>query len=137
MTKKFDSVNEALELDFFPSSRKSNWVRFFADLQDSLHKAEDVWLDNLDVVRDVTKDGESYYEVIIEGRLLVREAINGIDNIDQDALSNQIKSLRASFEDSEFIISSHSPVVVFSNLHRGLYVLPFSINLVVDPKKPL
>ena len=67
----------------------------------------------------------------------MREAVNGLDNIDEDALSGQIKSLRASFEDSEFIISSHSPVVVFTNLNKGLFVLPFSINLVVDPTKPL
>ena len=116
---------------------RSNWIRFFADLQKSLHQAEDVWIDKLNVVRDLDEGAESSYEVVVEGRLLVREAVNGLDNIDQDSLSDQIKSLRASFEDSEFIISSHSPVVVFTNLHRGLYVLPFSINLVVDPAKPL
>jgi len=116
---------------------KSNWVRFFADLQESLHQAEDVWIDKLNAVRSSSKNGESSYEIVVEGRLLVREAVNGVSNIDQDALSNQIKSLRASFEDSEFIVSSKSPVVVFTNLHKGLYVLPFSIELVVDPKKPL
>lgn len=116
---------------------RSNWIRFFADLQKSLHQAEDVWIERLNVVRDQSVDGKSSYEVVVEGRLLVREAVNGLDNIDQSALSNQIKSLRASFEDSEFIVSSHSPVVVFTNLHRGFYVLPYSINLVVDPAKPL
>jgi type IV pilus assembly protein PilM len=116
---------------------KSNWIRFFADLQKSLHQAEDVWIDKLNVVRERSTGEKSSYEVVVEGRLLVREAVNGLDNIDQKALSNQIKGLRSSFEDSEFIVSSHSPVVVFTNLHRGLYVLPFSINLVVDPAKPL
>ncbi len=116
---------------------KSNWVHFFADLQKSLHQAEDVWLDRLNVLRARSDSGASSYEVVIEGRLLVREAVNGLDSIDQNALSEQIKSLRSSFENSEFILSSHSPVVVFTNLQKGLYVLPFSINLVVDPAKPL
>ena len=132
-----ESVSQAIKNVEGLINSRSNWTRFFADLQKSLHQAEDVWLDKLNVVRDLSADGESSYEVIVEGRLLVREAVNGLDNIDQRVLSNQIKSLRASFEDSEFIISSHSPVVIFTNLHKGLYVLPFSINLVVDPTKPL
>lgn len=135
--EKAENVSQSIKhLEGLVNSR-SNWIRFFVNLQKSLHQAEDVWIDKLNVVRDLTTDGKSSYEVVVEGRLLVREAVNGLDNIDQKALSNQIKSLRANFEDSEFIISSHSPVVVFTNLHRGLYVLPFSINLVVDPDKPL
>lgn len=116
---------------------RSNWIRLFADLQESLYQAKDVWLDQLDMRRGQSPDGEPTYEVVIEGRLLVREAVNGLDSIDQNALSGQIKSLRESFEDSEFIISSRPPVVVFTNLRKGLYVLPFSINLIVDPSKSL
>jgi type IV pilus assembly protein PilM len=132
-----ESVSQSIKSVEGLVNSRSNWIRFFADLQKSLHQAEDVWIDKLNVVRDLSKDGKSSYEVVVEGRLLVRGAVNGLDNIDQNALSNQIKSLRSSFEDSEFIVSSHSPVVVFTNLHRGLYVLPFSIDLVVDPSKPL
>lgn len=116
---------------------KSNWIQFFAELQQSLHLAEDVWLDKLNVIREQAADGKSSYEVVVEGQLLVREAVNGAQNVDEDALSDQLKSLRASFEGSEFIVSSHSPVVTWTNLHEGLNVLPFSINLVVDPAKPL
>lgn len=116
---------------------KSNWIQFFAELQRSLHLAEDVWLDKLNVVRELSADGKSSYEVVIAGELLVRETVNGAANVDQDALSDQLKSLRSSFEDSEFIVSSHSPVVTWTKLHDGLNVLPFSINLVVDPAKPL
>jgi type IV pilus assembly protein PilM len=132
-----ESVSQSIKSVEGLVNSRSNWIRFFADLQKSLHQAEDVWIDKLNVVRDLSTDGKSSYEVVVEGRLLVRGAVNGLDNIDQNALSNQIKSLRSSFEDSEFIVSSHSPVVVFTNLHRGLYVLPFSIDLVVDPSKPL
>ncbi len=116
---------------------KSNWIQFFAELQESIHLAEDVWLDELSVLREQSADGKSSYEVLIEGQLLVRESVNGAENVDEDALSDQLKSLRASFEDSEFIVSSHSPVITWTKLHRGLNVLPFSINLVVDTAKPL
>ena len=116
---------------------KSNWIQFFAELQESLHLAEDVWLDKLNIVREQSADGKSSYEVVVDGQLLVREAVNGAENVDENALSDQLKSLRASFEDSEFIVSSHSPVITWTKLQEGLNVLPFSINLVVDPAKPL
>jgi type IV pilus assembly protein PilM len=116
---------------------RSNWIQFFAELQESIHLAEDVWLDELSVLREQSADGHSSYEVLVEGQLLVRESVNGTENVDEDALSDQLKSLRASFEDSEFIVSSHSPVITWTKLHAGLNVLPFSINLVVDPAKPL
>jgi type IV pilus assembly protein PilM len=116
---------------------KSNWIQFFAELQHSLFVAEDVWLDELNVIREQGEDGKSSYEVLVEGQLLVREAVNGAANVDQDVLAGQLKSLRSSFEESEFIVSSHSPVVTWTKLQQGLNVLPFSINLVVDPAKPL
>jgi len=116
---------------------KSNWIRFFAELQESLYQAEDVWLDTLNVIREQAADGTSSYEVVVEGELLVRESANGTDDIDEDALSNQIESLFTSFADSEFIVSSHSPDFTWAKLHEGLNVLPFSINLVVDTNKPL
>ena len=116
---------------------KSNWIQFFAELQESLHLAEDVWLDELSVIRENAADGTPAYEVLVKGELLVRESVNGAENVDEDALSDQLKSLRSSFEKSEFIVSSHSPIVTWTKLQSGLNVLPFSINLVVDPAKPL
>lgn len=135
--EKSEAISQSIKRLEGLVNSKSNWIRFFADLQKSLHQAEDVWIDKLNVLRNRAEGSESSYEVLLEGRLLVREAVNGLDSIDEDALSDQIKSLRNSFEDSEFIVSSRSPVVVFTNLNRGLFVLPFSIKLVVDPTKPL
>ena len=135
--EKSEAISQSIKRVEGLVNSKYNWIRFFADLQRSLHQAEDVWIDELNVLRKQGETVESSYEVVLKGRLLVREAVNGIDNIDEDALSDQIKSLRASFENSEFIVSSHSPIVNFTNLNRGLFVLPFSINLVVDPTKPL
>ena len=30
---------------------KTNWIQFFADLQESIYSAKDVWIDDLTVVR--------------------------------------------------------------------------------------
>ncbi len=132
-----EAASEAIQRVEGLVNSKSNWIQFFAELQESLHLAEDVWLDKLNIVREQSAEGKSSYEVLVEGQLLVREAVNGAENIDEDVLSDQLKSLRSSFEDSEFIVSSHSPVITWTKLREGLNVLPFSINLVVDPAKPL
>ncbi|MEM8867940.1 MAG: hypothetical protein AAGC73_06700, partial [Verrucomicrobiota bacterium] len=116
---------------------KVNWIHFFAELQDSLYDTKDVWLDDLEVVRGVDDQGESRYEVILLGQMLVRESVDGANNIDQAALSNRIKELQAGFESSEFIVASKQPQISWGNLFEGLNVLPFKINLIVDTAKPL
>ncbi|MEM1223176.1 MAG: pilus assembly protein PilM [Verrucomicrobiota bacterium] len=116
---------------------KVNWIHYFADLQDSLYQTKDVWIDDLEIVRDVSKDGESSYEVVLLGQMLVRETAEGNTNIDQAALSNRIRELQAGFESSEFIIASKEPQISWANLFQGLNVLPFKISLIVDPNKPL
>lgn len=116
---------------------KSNWIQFFADLQRSLAQAEDVWLDGLKVDRKLPETGGApTYEVILSGQMLVRESVNQGD-IDQDVLSRRIRSLQSSFEGSTFIVASKSPNINWNSLRNGLNVLPFTINLVVDPAKPL
>jgi type IV pilus assembly protein PilM len=116
---------------------KANWIQFFAELQKSLHDAKDVWLDQLKVVRDTPEGGAPSYEVLVEGQMLVREASNSSSGIDQEALFDRIKGLQSSFENSEFVVFSKSPVITWTSLRDGLNVLPFSINLVVDTAKPL
>ncbi|MDQ8208655.1 pilus assembly protein PilM [Coraliomargarita sp. SDUM461003] len=116
---------------------KSNWIQFFAELQDSLTTAQDVWLDTLKVNRGQSGKSGASYEVVVEGQMLVRETANGSSDIDQEVLSRRIKSLQDSFESSEFIVSSKPPKINWSSIHSGLNVLPFTINLVVDTAKPL
>jgi len=116
---------------------KTNWIQFFAQLQDSLTTTEDAWLDSLKVIREQPANGVATYEVVVEGQMLVRESANGTGDIDQDVLSRRIKSLQSSFENSEFIVSSKPPSINWSSLTNGLNVLPFTINLVVDTAKPL
>jgi type IV pilus assembly protein PilM len=116
---------------------KANWIQFFAELQQSLYDARDVWLDQLKVVREWPEGGAPSYEVQVKGQMLVREAADGSVRVDQEALSGRIKGLQSSFEKSQFVVFSKSPVVTWTSLRDGLNVLPFSINLVVDTTKPL
>ena len=118
-------------------SSKTNWIQFFAELQASLTKAEDVWLDSLEVQREQPSKGEASYEVVIEGQMLVRETADDTAGIDQELISRRIKSLQSSFEDSKFIVSSKPAKYNFGDLRKGLKVLAFTVSLVVDTAKPL
>ena len=115
---------------------KTNWIQFFAEMQESLASAEDVWLDGLKVLR-ADKNGTLQYEVALEGQMLVRETANGSQNIDRDVLTRRIRSLISSFKSSAFIVDSKPPRIRWSMLNDGLNVLPFEIKLVIDPAKPL
>lgn len=116
---------------------KTNWIQFFAELQDILQKAQDVWIEDLAVNRGTTEAGVPTYELVVSGMTLVREAANGADNVDQGALSLRIRRLQASFESSRFVSEAKSPRINFENLNNGLKVLPFEIVLIVDAAKPL
>ena len=143
LSQILDNTNEAIKIS--ESIRrveglvnsKTNWIQFFAELQASLTKAEDVWLDSLEVQREQASGGEASYEVVIEGQMLVRETADDTAGIDQEVISRRIKSLQSSFEDSKFIVSSKPPNINWSDLRNGLNVLTFTINLVVDTAKPL
>ena len=68
---------------------KSNWIEFFAELQEMLYKAEDVWIDDLKVVRSTSSRGVASYELSVSGQMLVRESAQG-DRVDQEVLVNRI-----------------------------------------------
>lgn len=117
---------------------KTNWIEFFAELQDILYKAEDVWIDGLSVKRErPTGPGmESSYVLVVEGQMLVREAANG-QSVDEGVLSSRIRRLQTSFESSRFVSEAQPPVINWRTLQQGLNLLPFRINLVVEATKPL
>lgn len=128
-----DSIEQVKDL----VNSKANWIQFFAELQESLMQAEDVWLDNLAVEREESIEGEqSKFEIALQGKMLVRETANE-EGINRELLTRRIKSLQSSFENSEFVDSSKPPNINWSSLRGGLNVLPFSINLVIDTSKTL
>ena len=132
---------------------KSNWINFFTDLQARLVKVEDVWLEKLQVLRPAPSDlqvsagvggpfgtptdvveGEApavpILRLNLSGRLLDRA--NPVSRVSQESL-NRVRSLLASFADSQFIASVEKET--FSTTQPG--ILSFDFILVVDPKKPL
>lgn len=132
---------------------KTNWIQFFADIQESIYDAKDVWIDDLTVLRqnadeDPFEDAYGYsdfeeseegaempdYEVVVKGKMLVRQSAS---EINQDVLADRIKQIKASFEDSNFVVASKQPKISWKYLSDGLRVLPFEINLIIDTEKPL
>lgn len=133
---------------------KSNWINFFTDLQERLVKVEDVWLEKLQVLRPAAGDvvaaptaegflnrgadvsGENapapapVLRLNLSGRLLDRA--NPVSRVSQESL-NRVRSLLASFADSQFISSVEKET--FNTNQPG--ILSFDFILVVDPKKPL
>lgn len=130
-------VAESISLVEGLVNTKTNWIQFFAELQDILQKAEDVWIEDLAVNRAQKETGVPSYELVVSGMTLVREAANGADNVDQTVLSERIRRLQASFESSRFVSEAKSPKIEWENLNNGLKVLPFEIVLIVDANKPL
>ncbi len=121
---------------------KVNWIQFCAELQLSLTEVEDVWLDELSVVRTQPSlqapAGESSYSITLSGEMLVRESIDaGAGGVDRTLLTRRIKQLQSSFIASEFVLEAKQPVIRWTKLNNGLNVLPFLINLSVDTTKPL
>ena len=58
--------------------------------------------------------------------MLVRQSA---DEINQDILADRIKQIKASFEESSFVVASSQPKISWKYLSDGLRVLPFEINL--------
>ena len=121
---------------------KGNWIQFCAELQLSLTKVEDVWLDELSVVRTQpgvqSPAGDSSYSITLSGEMLVRESIDaGAGGVDRALLTRRIKQLQSSFSASKFVIEAKQPVIRWTKLNNGLNVLPFLVNLSVDTTKPL
>jgi len=136
-TDKAAKISESIRRVEGLVNSKTNWIQFFAELQVSLTKAEDVWLDSLEVQRAQPGEGKDSYEVVLEGQMLVRETAGETGGNDQELISRRIKGMQSSFEDSKFIVSSRPPNINWSDLRNGLNVLTFTINLVVDTAKPL
>ena len=132
---------------------KTNWIQFFADIQESIYSAKDVWIDDLTVLRqnadeDPFEDDYGYadyddaedsadvsdYEVVVKGKMLVRQSAT---EINQDILADRIKQIKASFEESSFVVASSQPKISWKYLSDGLRVLPFEINLTINTEKPL
>ena len=117
------------------ANSQSNWIEFMSELQESLTRTEDVWLDELRVNRQVGE--QASYSVSLRGRMLIRETVGGSTDVDEDRLARRIQSLIDSFVESRFVQSVGAPNISWTSIAEGLNVLPFSIDLQIDPSMPL
>jgi type IV pilus assembly protein PilM len=117
------------------ANSQSNWIEFMSELQESLTRTEDVWLDELRVNRQIGE--QASYSVSLRGRMLIRETVGGSTDVDEDRLARRIQSLIDSFVESRFVQSAGAPNISWTSIAEGLNVLPFSIDLQIDPSMPL
>ena len=119
---------------------KSNWINFLTDLQDRLARIEDVWLDQLSVVRSSAPDPAAaaggpapsapVLHLRLSGRLL--DVHNPVSKVSPDSYA-RVQQLLASFTGSPFIAAIENER--FDNSQPGL--LHFDFTLVVNPQHPL
>ncbi|HVS51513.1 MAG TPA: pilus assembly protein PilM [Opitutaceae bacterium] len=122
---------------------KSNWLNFFAELQERLVKVQDVWLDKLQVVRGPdAPDGAAAeanaaaaperppLRLVLSGRLL--DVANPQSRVSRESLQ-RVKQLLASFAGSPFVSAVENER--FDTNQNGL--LHFDFTLVVNPNQPL
>jgi type IV pilus assembly protein PilM len=129
------SVRSTIERVEGLANSQSNWIEFMSELQESLTRTEDVWLDEMRVNRQVGE--QASYSVSLRGRMLLRETVDGSTDVDEDRLAQRIQSLIDSFVESRFVQAAGAPNISWTSITEGLNVLPFSIDLEIDPTKPL
>lgn len=136
-------IEEAeIQVDRFDDlvNAKSNWIQFFSGLQGALHSIGDVWLDEVSVDR-MERGGETRYQLNVDGRLLVRQedsdAVMAMSEIDEELLSNRIRTLSEVFTSSRFISERISLRIDFQAIQGGRPLLPFEFVFSIDPQRPL
>ncbi len=109
---------------------RSNWVVFLDDLQTRLSRAEDVWLERLQIAHPPSGGVAPERRFVLSGRLLERTAAPtrmGAESYDR------IRGLLQLLSESPFIASVENEH--FDNAQPG--VLRFDFTLVLDPRRPL
>ena len=139
---------------------KNNWIIFFSDIQANLQKVEDVWLEDLSLIRSERQEivppkrrGEEEqviihkdYHVTLKGRLLLRNTsladvgpgdqptVPGNGSVDSKLQEERILALADNIKKSEFVKEAKS-TFSYEALARGF--LDFEFDLTIDPEKPL
>lgn len=109
---------------------KSNWIKLFADIENRLFEAKDVWLDDLKVIRSKTNN-KTDYRLQLSGRMLIRDT--SASATDVTLAIQRVKDLLDSFKQSEFI-KDYASVSTDDTNPR---ILKFNFTLVVNPDKPI
>ena len=150
----FDEYRKIQKLDGLVNS-KYNWIIFFLNIQESMLRIKDVWLEDLKIERierrefvpssDPNSSGEHVmvkdYRVKLSGHLLLKGSTSGegsaTQNSNQELVQNRIISLKDSIEESEFVMPGATYEIVWKEFDDGKPILPFSFDLAINPEKPL
>jgi type IV pilus assembly protein PilM len=129
-------------------SSRSNWITFFADLQDILVGVKDVWLDELKIDREQAAVPPATpgqppppappptYKLKITGRMLLRDFDpNNPGAFKQDAATTRVKTLLDKFTTTPFVKSVDQDYQLDFTTDRRL--VQFSCTLEINPDKPL
>ena len=113
-----------------------NWINFFVDLQERLSGVEDVWLDDLEVLKqDSGANGPQPTEgnwprLKLNGRMLDRE--NPLDRV-SDNLQKRVNRMLSKFAESAYISKVQDKK--FDTSKNGILAFEFTLNL--QPEKAL
>jgi len=123
-----------------------NWIKFFGEVQESLQRVEDVWLEDLSILRSerresIPPEGRNElpeiivhrdYQVKLKGRLLLRGTPGNADvQPGNESEKQRIIELKKSIEKSDFINEAS-----YNISNEGRF-LGFNIELTINPEKPL
>ena len=106
---------------------RSNWITFFADLQQRLQDVQDVWLE------DLTLDREASGNLQISGRMLIKDWNPDDPNASYQIAYGRIDDLLQKFEASEFVKDVSNPQFDVNNPR----ILKFQFALEINPERPL
>ncbi len=108
---------------------KGNWLAFLADFQKRLVEVEDVWFDEMQILRDENENpgGLSGLRLHLAGRMLDRE--NPLARVSAN-IQQRVNQLLGAFGESEFV--SEITNRKFDASGRGL--LRFQFTLVLNPQ---
>ncbi len=113
-----------------------NWINFFVDLQERLFGVEDVWLDDLEVLKQgsaanglQTIEG-NWPRLKLNGRMLDRE--NPLDRV-SDNLQKRVNRMLSKFAESAYISKVQDKK--FDTSKNG--ILAFEFTLILQPEKAL
>ncbi len=105
------------------ATSKSNWISLFIDIEKNLMKQKDVWLESLQVERDVGK-----YNLHLSGWLLKRDP--------NKKTSLYLENFFKSFKNSPFIVTYDESTVKYQDDAKPGFT-KFEFKLIVNPDKPL
>ncbi|MEO0794508.1 MAG: pilus assembly protein PilM [Verrucomicrobiota bacterium] len=106
---------------------RSNWINFFADLQQRLQSVQDVWLEDLKLDRDSTGNLQ------ISGRMLIKDWDEENPGVSNGRASSRVNQMLTQFEASEFVKKVGDRKFDTNNPR----ILQFQFSLEINPERPL